>query len=51
MMHKRYLNETKSRDIDEENNTVVDVEPMDILFNTFDVPIPRKASVTEIQKR
>ena len=32
MVHKRHLNQTKSRHTDEENNTPVDVEPMEVLF-------------------
>ena len=34
MVHKRCLNPTKSRHIDEENDT-----PVDVLFDTFDVPL------------
>ena len=35
MVHKRHLNQTKSRHIDEENDTPVDVEPMKVLFDIF----------------
>ena len=51
MVHKRNLKQTKSRYTEEVNNIPVDVEPMEILFDTFDVPIPRKASRAKIQKR
>ena len=40
MVHKSHLNKTKSNHIDEENDTPVDVEPMEVLFHTFDVPVP-----------
>ena len=36
MAHKRHLNQIKSRYIDEENNTPVDVEPIEVLFDTFE---------------
>ena len=41
MMHKRHLNQTKSRHINEKNDTPVDVEPMEVQFDSFDVPISR----------
>ena len=44
MVHKRHLNQTKSWHRDEENKTPVDVKPMEVLFNTLDVPIPSKSS-------
>ena len=50
MVHKRCLNQTKSRHTDEENNTQVDVEPIEVLFDIFDVPIPQKAPEAKIQK-
>ena len=40
MVHIRHLNQTKSRHTDKKNDTPVDVESMEVLFNTFDVPIP-----------
>ena len=43
--------ESKSRHIDEENFTPVNVEPMEVLFDTFDVPIPLKDPEAKIQKR
>ena len=42
IVHKGHLNQTKSGNRDEENNITVDVEPMDVLFDRFDVPIHRK---------
>ena len=51
MVHKRHLNQTKSRHTHEENDTPVDVEPMEVLFDTFDVPIPQKAPETKMQQR
>ena len=51
MIHKKHLNQIKSRHIDEENDTPMDVEAMEVLFDSFDVPLPRKASKTKIQKR
>ena len=39
MVYKKHLNQTKSRHTDEENDTPY-VEPMEVLFDTFDVPIP-----------
>ena len=51
IVHKRHLNQIKSRYIDEENDTPVDVELMEVLFSTFDVPIPRKAPDAKIKKR
>ena len=51
MMHKKHLNQTKSRHINEENDTPVDVEPMEFLFNTFDVPISRKALEIKRKRR
>ena len=50
MMHKRNLNETKSRDIDEVNDALVNVEPIEVLFEKFDVPIPRKDKNTKKTK-
>ena len=35
-VYKRHLNKKNSRHIDEENDTPVDVEPMEVLYNTFD---------------
>ena len=35
MVHKSHLNQTKSRHIDEENNTPVDVELMEVLFDIY----------------
>ena len=40
MVHKRHLNQTKSRHTDEENDTPLDVKSMEVVFNPFDVPIP-----------
>ena len=40
MVHKRHLTQTKSRHTDEVNDTPVDVKPIEILFDTFDVSIP-----------
>lgn len=51
MVHKRHLNQTKSRYTDEENDTPMAVEHMEVLFNTFDVPILQKDPETKIQKR
>ena len=51
MMHKGHSNKTKNRHIDEENTSPMVVESMEVLFNTFDVPIPRKAPETEIEKK
>ena len=45
------MNQTKSRHANEENDTPVDIEPKEVLFNISDVPIPRKALETKIQKR
>ena len=50
MVPKRHLNQTKSRHIDEGNNTPVNVEPMNVLFDTFVVLIAWKALETKIQK-
>ena len=51
MMHKGNLIKQKSRHTDEENDTPEDIEPMEVLFDTFDEPIPRKAPETRIQKK
>ena len=51
MVHKRHLNQTKSRHIDEEDNSPVDVEPIEVLFATFDEPITRKHPEAIRQKR
>ena len=37
---QKALESNKNRHIDEENDTPVDVEPMEVLFDTFDMPIP-----------
>ena len=50
-VHKMHLNQTKSRHIDEENDTPIDVEAIEVLFDTFDVPIPWKDPEAKIQKR
>ena len=50
-VHKKHLNETKSRNTDEENDTLIDAELMEVPFDTFDVPIPQKTLETKIQKR
>ena len=47
MVHKRHLNQTKSRHIDEEKNIPVDVEPMEVLFDTFEKLMWQKAHVTK----
>ena len=47
MVHKRHLNQTKSWNTDEVNDTPV--EPMEVLFDTYYVPIPRKAPVAKVQ--
>ena len=51
MVHKKYLNQTKSRHTDEMNDTPVDVEPMEVRFDTFNRPIPLKYLEAKIQKR
>ena len=38
-VHKRHLNQTKSRHTDEGNNAPVNVEPMKVFLDTFDVSI------------
>ena len=48
IVYKRHLNQTKNRHIDEENDTSVDIDSMEVLFDTFDVPIPQKAPETKI---
>ena len=50
-MHKRQLNQTKSRHTDEGNNTPVDVAPMKVFPDTFDVSIAGKAPEAKILKR
>ena len=35
MVHKKHLNQTKSRHTDEVNDTPVDVELMEVLFDTY----------------
>lgn len=47
MMHKRHCNQIKSR-YNEENDTPMEVEPMEVLFDTLNVPIPQKAPVIEV---
>ena len=49
-MHKRHLNQTKSRYIDEKSDIPVDIEHIEVLFNTFDVPIPQKAPEAKKEK-
>ena len=49
MVHKRHLDQAKSWHLDEENDTPVDVEPMEVLYDKFDIPFPRKAPETKIQ--
>ena len=51
MVYKKHLNASKSRYIDEEIDTPVDVELMKVPFGTFDVPIPRKDPEAKRQKR
>ena len=43
MVHKRHLNQIKSRHTGEGNDTPVNVEPMELISNTFYRSIPRKA--------
>ena len=40
---KKQLYQRKSTQTNEVNDTPVDVEPMEILFDTFYMPIPQKA--------
>lgn len=42
MVHKRHWNQTKNGHMDEENDTPVDVEPMEVLFDTFETKIPKR---------
>ena len=51
MVHKRHLNLIKSRHSNEENDIPLNVEPMEVLFDTFDMPIPWKDPKAKIQKR
>ena len=50
MALKKLLNQTKSRHTDEENDTPVDDEPMEVLFDTLDVPILQKAKIQKKTK-
>ena len=51
MVHKKHLNQTNRRHIDEENDTPMDLEFMEVLFDTSDVPIPQKTPERKIQKK
>ena len=46
-----HLNLTNSRRTDEDTFTRVDVEPVEVLFDTFDVHIPRKAIEAKKKKK
>lgn len=51
MVHKRHYNQIKSRCSTEENTTLDEVEPMEVLFDTCNGPIHQKAPEIEVQKR
>ena len=51
MDNKRRLNQTKSWHTDKENDTPVDGEPMEVLFDTFDEPqIDPKGKIQKRQR-
>ena len=45
------FDQTKSRSTDDEKGAPVGVEPIEVLFDTFDVPIPRKALGAKLQTK
>lgn len=51
MVQKRHCNQIKSRHINEENNTPDEVEPMEVLFDIFNEPVPQKAPEIEVRKK
>ena len=51
MVHKRHSNQRKSSHLNAENDALVDVDPMKVVFYTFEVLTPRKALERKIEKK
>ena len=49
--HKRHLNQIRKRYSNTVENHPREEDPMDVMFDTFEVPIPQTATEQKIQKK
>ena len=50
-VHKRYLNQIKKGHSNVEKNNHPEEEPMDIMFDTFDMPVPQTSPEVRRQSK